>query len=802
MIHKIERLTSIGRFRNYQATGDVAFKKLTLFYGDNGGGKTTLTSILRSLTENKPEIITRRKSTNQTTVQAAQIVERNTTVNTQHTFNHTTGWSVPFPNIEIFDIHFVNENIYSGFDFNDDHKKQLHQFVIGAVGVSIQQQIEQNKSDKTTSKQIQGTLEQQIIQHVGNKLTTELMPSFLTIPIAQANNIDRLIVAAETTLASANANSVIQTLQPLSQLTQINSNIDFTTLIADLQTTSQAIQDVALKALFNAHCKDLLDNRIDDPENWLRKGFSYLESKKAKSSDESTTVLSCPFCKQPVNYDLDNINAFTIQFNEEFNSLVHRIQTHLDSLQTFNLETAIQALDNINQTNAGRITSWSTHLPNTVQAPTFSVLNKEALRAEFQNLISAVQLKLKNPSVAVAHATATAFQSSLQTINTSLIAYNQSVNTYNGAITNFRTTIQTTAQAQLQVEKLKRTKKRFDATIIPMCTQLIAEKQKLRGLETAYTQLSQQQQIAATAFFSNYKTRINHYLGTVFKTLFRIEDVVHIPPQGRATQSKIGYKLTIDGQDISFDPTQQRSAKDCLSEGDKSTIALAFFLSKLDIDPGKADKILVFDDPLSSFDSNRRMYTVQLIKELFPQIKQVIVLSHNEFFLFELSKSFSASDKKTLRITPDFIAKSSTIEPLLLDSMVENDYFKHIKELENFLRHPDIDKKETVLGWLRNVLESHIRFKFYRQLSGIPSNNQTFGTLITTLVNQGVVFRDNTNPTGIISKLNLINGISCKPHHGEATPDFTTLGINPNTMNVTELAGFIVDTLDLIDNRL
>ncbi len=48
-IHKIERLVSIGKFRNYQAVGDVAFKKLTLFYGDNGGGKTTLTSIIRSL---------------------------------------------------------------------------------------------------------------------------------------------------------------------------------------------------------------------------------------------------------------------------------------------------------------------------------------------------------------------------------------------------------------------------------------------------------------------------------------------------------------------------------------------------------------------------------------------------------------------------------------------------------------------------------------------------------------------------------------------------------------------------------
>jgi hypothetical protein len=177
-------------------------------------------------------------------------------------------------------------------------------------------------------------------------------------------------------------------------------------------------------------------------------------------------------------------------------------------------------------------------------------------------------------------------------------------------------------------------------------------------------------------------------------------------------------------------------------------------------------------------------------------------LSHNEFFLYELSKGFAAGDKKTLRITENFLAKASAIEPLVLESMVENDYFKHIKELENFLQHPDLSIKETVLGWLRNVLEAHIRFKFYRQLSALPANNQTFGTLIMTLVSQGVVFRDNPNRTTIISKLNLINGISCKPHHGEPIPDYTTLGTNPNTMNVTELASFVTDTLNLVDNEL
>jgi len=238
------------------------------------------------------------------------------------------------------------------------------------------------------------------------------------------------------------------------------------------------------------------------------------------------------------------------------------------------------------------------------------------------------------------------------------------------------------------------------------------------------------------------------------------------------------------------------------SEGDKSTIALAFFLSKLDIDAGLNNKVVVFDDPLSSFDRNRRMYTVQLIKDLIPNIKQVIVLSHNEFFLYELYKDFVAGDKKTLRIAENFLAKESVIEPLVLETLVENDYFKYIRELENFLQHADLGQKEIVLGLLRNVLETNIRFKFHKQLSALPPNKQTFGTLISTLVDQSVVFKDNANRATIISKLYLINGISCRPHHGEPIPDYTTLGSNPNTMNVTELANFVTDTLDLVDYKL
>ena len=334
MINKVEYLTSIGKFRNYTAAGQVNFHKLTLIYGDNGGGKTTLTSVFRSLMTNKPEIVRSRISTNHTAPQAVQITQTGTP-NIFHTFG-AAGWTTPFADIEIFDIHFVNDNIYSGFDFNDEHKKQLHQFVIGAQGIAIQNQIEQNKAAKATSRQNQANIEQQLIQQVGSNLTADLITSFLAIPAIQANSIDQQIATAEAALASANANTIIQTLQQLTPLTQIISGIDFTPLITDLQTTSQAIQNTALETLFLNHCQDLADNGFDRPENWLQRGFAYVESKQAANE----LTISCPFCKQTIDDNVEILNAYISKFNADFNALVLRLQSHFTSLQNFNLDAA------------------------------------------------------------------------------------------------------------------------------------------------------------------------------------------------------------------------------------------------------------------------------------------------------------------------------------------------------------------------------------------------------------------------------------------------------------------------------
>ncbi|MBK8292388.1 MAG: hypothetical protein IPK96_17060 [Flammeovirgaceae bacterium] len=130
---------------------------------------------------------------------------------------------------------------------------------------------------------------------------------------------------------------------------------------------------------------------------------------------------------------------------------------------------------------------------------------------------------------------------------------------------------------------------------------------------------------------------------------------------------------------------------------------------------------------------------------------------------------------------------------MILNDLVKNDYFKHIEALEAFRTNPNHALKDTVLGWLRNVLESHLRFKFYKEIR-LMQGQKTFGRLVSFLDTSGVVFRDNGSRATIISNFNLINSVSWMPHHGIPMPNYTALGINPNTITAPELDNLIQDT--------
>ena len=137
MLQKIAQIKNIGRFVDYGANGDVTFRKLTLIYGENGRGKTTLCAILRSLQSGRPEFISERKTLGATATPFVHIRLNNA----DYKFNGNT-WTNSHPDILIFDSVFVNENVYSGDYVEHEHKKNLYRVIVGAQGVQLVTQIE------------------------------------------------------------------------------------------------------------------------------------------------------------------------------------------------------------------------------------------------------------------------------------------------------------------------------------------------------------------------------------------------------------------------------------------------------------------------------------------------------------------------------------------------------------------------------------------------------------------------------------------------------------------------------------
>ena len=108
MISKILKIKSVGRFRSFASQSEaLTFDKTTVIFGYNTYGKSTLTTIFRSLKENNPNYIQGRKSFGRTDNQEIEILYEN---NRRSIFS--SQWENK--NIEIFDNDFISRNVFYG----------------------------------------------------------------------------------------------------------------------------------------------------------------------------------------------------------------------------------------------------------------------------------------------------------------------------------------------------------------------------------------------------------------------------------------------------------------------------------------------------------------------------------------------------------------------------------------------------------------------------------------------------------------------------------------------------------------
>lgn len=771
MITKIESIVNIGNYEAYAASGDVALKKMNIVYAENGAGKTTLSRILHSLSSNDPSIILNHRRIGATTPSRVVIKDD---ANHQHIFNGTS-WNAPISEIAVFDAHFVANNIYTGFQISNDHKRHLYQFVLGDCGVAIAQKIDRTKNiiDRTN---VEFSKINELIQTTCPDYDVDMI---VELPVV--TDIEDRINAKKDELKVAQNNKTIVSQSTFSSIPLIQTGIDANRLSELLSSSIDNVGEQYL-ALVKQHIENLERKGIEHSAIWINKGISYANS-----------IKSCPYCGSDLA-DNNLIIGYNQFFSEKFNETLKSVQSEYQLVSSINLQLIVSQLKNAYSKASALFSFWKNYIKFEAEIPQLK-FDEERLLNIFEDVKSTLEDKRNNPIASVSPDCVNNFIQQIIVINTNISDINAFLTTGNGLIAQVRSTIRKELDVQKELDALLIQQRRYLSPLKEFCKQHLICKSQVARLQKLNKHYQQEQKAQSNALFSQYGTKINYYLRTIFATKFQIANIKDAGYRGRSREVNLDYTLTFDGTPIIHDGEGFNSFKNVLSEGDKNTIAFSFFLAKLTTDPNFVNKIVVFDDPLTSLDLNRRNATIHQLCILQQQCTQVIVLSHNLHFLVELNsrKVIKKNSKKELQIVN--ANGSSIIQEYQIKKEWIDSYKRALLDMKDYLVSPSDDKQEKAINAIRISLETFLKLKYCMY---IPNPEETFGTIVSNLEQSACTFV-NANKQDVIDKLNQLVSISWRGHHGsiEERDIYTEV-----VLSSAEAQQYVNMTLNLLNSEL
>jgi wobble nucleotide-excising tRNase len=265
-----------------------------------------------------------------------------------------------------------------------------------------------------------------------------------------------------------------------------------------------------------------------------------------------------------------------------------------------------------------------------------------------------IDRKMASPSDAIAEDPAlTAAIQDYQDARAALIQHNDLIQTANARIGELKQQAAAT-KAETIEEELRRLRN-MEIRQTPEAETLI---QKLLAARNAKSQLDEtkrakKDELGATAkrILEKYQSSINRLLRT-FGANFTI---VNARPSFAGGKASSTYQLELNNTRVDIGDARTPRGTACfrtaLSTGDKSTLALAFFIARLE-EENLGARCVVFDDPLSSLDVFRSACTQQEIRSVAGRAAQTIVLSHDAFFQKGVFEAGDRSNAACLQVRP------------------------------------------------------------------------------------------------------------------------------------------------------
>ncbi|AJD47529.1 hypothetical protein S7S_05545 [Isoalcanivorax pacificus W11-5] len=744
MIKRINVLKGIGRFSALNPTrgteGD--FSSLNVIYASNACGKSTLCDVFRSLdTGNPAYVIGRKRLGSDAQPEIVISLEGGQATRFQNAQWHERDHCPP---IHVYDDRFVAENVFIGHHISVDQRRNLYGLVIGDQAIASKQAVdtaEQQLSNATTAF------------NAAHSDLTRLIPTGYTIDsfrnLAFVDDVDTKISeatseyrTAEQTKTKADA---IRARRPLAALpiAEVPETLD-KVLSSTLDTAS-----LAAEAKIRDH---LAATSQGLPISWVKQGFD------AQSST------ACPHCGQDMQ-GLDILDAYRSFFSGELQAQEQLRESTKSAVQGAFGEAA---QNQIRQTLTSHKTEqdwWKDAagfefaLPEIDDIETIIAL----LQAAHQAIDSALARKQANPgSEAPLTAEESAAVTSWNEKAAALKAYNEALSAINGGLQNRQANAGVIDLSPLQqrLTGLNAAKKRHEqvtvdayaAYDVATSQKTTAQQEKQRANEALREQSNQ--------LFERYGARINEFL-TLFGADFRIvSDGVTFRggPSGQLAIELRGERVSATPESAS-DPSQV-SLANTLSGGDRSALALAFFLAKVEMASDAGRSVVVFDDPYHNQDRSRRQCTIERIHHLAGIANQCFVFSHDLEFARAV-ESRPGTQAKTFVLNP--LIDPATLEAQPFPPLPSQAYLKNYHLLHNYSENPadHLQHLKEVADTLRIILEEYLRLKFPKAWA----DNDWLGDMIRK-IREAQTGTSLSHCQPLVEELAHINTYSQRFHHG------------------------------------
>ncbi len=730
MLNNLKKIKNIGRFYDVTIGGtdtcSATFKKFNLIYADNGTGKSTITTILKSLWKNDPQKLIEKRTIG---VTDESFVELNVDGET-YKFEDNQWNKNPPISLEIFDEEFVEKNVFSPKGVDVENRRELFNYIAF--------------DEKTVNKVKE-------IQALDNKLKGELKNAIDTAEstlkikanisdIADLDNTAEMPDdALEALRAQVKQNDISIKDAKLITASPILDKIPDFDPILYTESISENLGTLSLAAEHKAHIK--VHNA------WLKDGVDIVQDEDRKS---------CPFCFQSLE-NTDAFKIYTAVFSEEYSALRKEVKEHLESVKIIYSDAAIKNAMSVIEQNNERFIFWHKHnkeIPETL-SPNISL--EQSIRAFKIALENLLQRKKENLLEAtLPNQTEAAGLGEEAKFRQAIIDYNKAIDNRNNLINFIKNSIQNVAMLTQQNER--------DSKIVA-CNDIKYRNQETANLYKNLEQYRLQKKNAerkikelrveieqeSVIILEQYQDSINRELKN-FGVDFSIKGVKRKSDVSR--KESVYFNICLRGK--SFDPNGSAGSpyklSNTLSSGDKSTLAFAFFIAKYR-KKDLSNQILVFDDPITSLDFFRKTRTQHTIRNFANKAAQVIVLTHSIEFA-KLFKSIKSADSHFVEIVQNNLDSGLSYTPYnKFFEMSGNRYIRQRNLIVQYTEKPDSVKRIDVMLSIRSYVETTLK-KHYSSFASL-----TLGEMITVFRNKGNICED------YIQDLEIINdGIKSENH--------------------------------------